>query len=49
MESDQFVALGLEARTQRRIGILKWTLTLGLAAGIIVLLSAHPWSWLRYL
>jgi STE24 endopeptidase len=39
----------LEARTQRRIGILKWSLTLGLMAGIIVLLSAHPWSWLRYL
>ncbi len=39
----------LEARTQRRIGILKWSLTLGLAAAIIVLLSAQPWSWLRYL
>jgi STE24 endopeptidase len=41
----------LEARAQRRIGILKWSLTLGLAAGIIVLLGAHPapWSWLRFL
>jgi Zn-dependent protease with chaperone function len=39
----------LEERTQRRIGILKWSLTLGLAAGIVVLLSAYPWHWLRYL
>src|SRR5205085_2225020 len=40
----------LEARTQRRIGILKWSLTLALVAGIIVLLSAHdPWSWLKSL
>lgn len=39
----------LEAKTQRRIGMLKWSLTLGLLAGVIVLLSTNPWNWLKYL
>lgn len=39
----------LEQRVQRRIGILKWSLTLGLAAGCVVLLSSNPWNWLKYL
>lgn len=39
----------LEARTQRRIGFLKWSLTLGLLASIVVLLSANPWNWLKVL
>jgi Zn-dependent protease with chaperone function len=39
----------LEARTQRRIGLLKWSLTLGLLACIVALLSANPWNWIRYL
>lgn len=39
----------LEARTQRRIGILKWSITLTLAAFIVVLLSVNPWGWLKHL
>lgn len=39
----------LEARTQRRIGLLKWSLTLALAAGIAILLSGEPWAWMKWL
>jgi STE24 endopeptidase len=39
----------LEARAQRRIGLLKWSLTLALCAVVLVLLTANPWNWLKIL
>lgn len=38
-----------EGRAQRAIGVLKWSLTIGLLAGVAVLVGTQPWSWVKYL
>lgn len=39
----------LEPRFQRRLGVLKWAVTLTLVGLTVALLQTHQWGWLRYL